>query len=147
MEDYYYFNISLDGDLMAQFRRFLKQFLRLSSVEVPITLLGLGPHDAEEVGNLLPNTLHELCLHWDCSELSSNPWWGYIQLYDVFQHLLVDLESHTLHLKRIAIRILDNKDPDRFQEERAETWAKCAQRGIKIEVFDELSPGLWTQNV
>lgn len=74
MEDYYYFNIGLDGSLMAQFRGFLKQFLRLSSVEVPISLLlGLGPHNANEVGDILQNTLHELCLHWDCSELSPNP--------------------------------------------------------------------------
>lgn len=45
-----------------EFHRFLKQFPRLWSAEVPITLLvGLDPTESVNIGNHLPDTL-ELCL-------------------------------------------------------------------------------------
>lgn len=74
MEGYYYFDYTEDPSLKEPFYGFLKQFFKLSSVEVPITLLlGSDPEAADQVGELLPNTLQELYLHRDCSELGSNP--------------------------------------------------------------------------
>lgn len=146
MEGYYYFDYTEDPSLRKPFYGFLKQFSKLSSVEVPITLLlGLDPEAADQVGELLPNTLQEICLHWDCSELGSNPWWSQKQLLDIVQYLLNDLESHTPHIKRITIRIMDNKDQKSCLQEREEVQARCADTGIEMNVvFDELSPGLWT---
>jgi len=146
MDGYYYFDYTEDPSLREPFYRFLKQFSKLSSVEVPITLLlGLDPEAADQVGELLPNTLQELCLHWDFSELGSNPWWSQKQLLDIIQYLLNDLESHTPHIKHITVRIMDNKDQTSCLQEREEVQARCAYTGIEMNVvFDELCPGLWT---
>lgn len=57
MEGYYYFDFT-NHYLREDFSGFLKQFSRLFSVEVPITLLlGLDPEAAEDVRSLLPDTL------------------------------------------------------------------------------------------
>ena len=146
-EGYYYFDSRKDHTLRKPFYGFLKQFPKLSSVEVPITLLlGLNAEaTTKEVSKLLPSTLQELCLHWDCSELGSNPWWSQNQLFCIVQHLLGNVKSHTPHLKRITVRIMNNKNPNSYLEERGEVQAMCGWTGIDMEVvFDELSPGLWT---
>lgn len=93
MEGYYYFDFT-DHYLKEEFSGFLKQFPRLSSIEVPITLLlGLSPEAAEDVRSLLLDTLQELCLHWDCSELVSNPRCSQDQPLDIPRHLLDDWKS------------------------------------------------------
>jgi len=85
MEGYYYFDFT-DHYLKKEFSGFLKQFPR-----VPITLLlGLSPGAAEGVRRLLPYTLQGFCLHWDCSELVSNPRRSQGQLLNIPRHLLDD---------------------------------------------------------
>lgn len=131
------------------FDGFLTKFSCLRSAEVPITLLiGLDPEESQEIGDRVPDTLEELCLQWDSSEI--NGFWEYeTQLHDCVRYLLDDLRSHSPCLKRITIRHLrlPPKDREYFAKERDELSEACAEAGVDLKVvFDYLSPGLWTQN-
>lgn len=105
-EGYYDFGTNEDEQARLEFDRFLKQYPRLRSAEVPITLLvGLDPDESEEIGDCLPDTLEELCLQWDNSEI--NGYWEFEpQLHDCVRLLLDYLRSHLPHLKRVTIRRL-----------------------------------------
>ena len=146
-ESYYEFGTEAYYDARNQFIGFLNGFSHLRSAEVPITLLvGWHPEQSEGIGDLLPETLEELCLQWDNSELIRH-WGSETQLHDCVQYVL---DSHLPHLKRIAIRCLlvppDNGNY--YVQERTELKDKCAEAGIDLEVvLDYLSPGLWTQNL
>lgn len=146
-----YYNFGTDEDEQArlEFDGFLKQFPRLRSAEVPITLLvGLDPDESDEIGDRLPDTLEELCLQWDSSEIGGF-WELESQLHDCVRYLLDDLRSHSPHLKRVTIRqrMLHPHDRETFAKERAELKEMCTEAGIDLEVvFDYLSPGLWTQS-
>lgn len=119
-------------------------FPRLRSLEVPITLLlGMNPHAATEIGDILPDTLEELCLVWDL--LNPYTWVNELKLLKLVRNLLVDVKSLTPHLKRIFIRIYHVMDVDLWGEKRADVGAECARVGIEMDVVHyELSPGLWT---
>lgn len=148
-EGHYDFGTERDERARLAFDGFLKQFTHLRSAEVPVTLLvGLDPEESEEIGDRVPNTLEELCLQWDNSEI--NGFWEYeTQLHDCVRHLLHDLRSHSPHLKRVTIRhlLLPPDERGYFAKERAELSEMCAEVGLDLEVvFDYLSPGLWTQN-
>lgn len=148
-----YYGLSTDEDEWAreQFHGFLKQFPRLCSAEVPITLLvGLDPDESANIRSLLPDTLDELCLQWD--NLEMNSFWEFeTQLHDCIWHLLVDVHSCTPRLRRVvAIRrlVVPPDQREYFTEERAELQKMCKEAGIDLEVmFDLLSSGLWTNNV
>ena len=140
----YDFGTDEDEQARMEFDGFLKKFPRLRSAEVPITLLvGLDPDESEEIGDRLPDTLEELCLQWDNSEI--NGFWEFEpQLHDCVRYLL-----DSPHLKRVTIRqrMLPPGDRESFAKERAELKEMCTEAGIDLEVvFDYLSPGLWTQD-
>lgn len=131
------------------FDGFLRNFARLRSAEVPITvLIGLNPEESDQISDRVPETLEELCLQFDNSEV--NGFWEFeTQLHDCVRNLLDDLRLHSPNLKRVAIRHLQlpPKDKEYFAKQRAELSEACAQAGVELEVvFDYLSPGLWTQN-
>ncbi|THC91499.1 hypothetical protein EYZ11_009030 [Aspergillus tanneri] len=146
----YYFD-SQDYWSRELFQGFLKEFPRLRSAEVPISLL-LGmddedPVNIEKISSLLPPTLEELCLQWDNVEVIGT-WSGEVKLHDCVRYLLIDLRSHSPNLKRVAIRqsMGSPVGTKGWEKERAELQVECAQVGIELQlVFDYLSPGLWTQ--
>lgn len=121
-----------DEQARLEFHGFLKKFSQLRSAEVPITrLVGLHPEESEEISDLVPDTLEELCLQWDNSEM--NGFWEYeTQSHDCVRHLLADLQSHSPHLKRIAIwrPVVSPEDREYFAKECAELKAACAEVGI-----------------
>lgn len=142
----------LDESTRDDFWGFLKQFSKLQSVEVPITmLLNFSADNAPEVVSLLPSTVRELCLQWDFCGISGTGWRSERELLEVFRYILAGLESYTPHLTRITIRMLFwirslEEEHDLCFEERAALQAECARAGVELAiVFDELSPGLWTQ--
>lgn len=145
-ESYYEFGTEVDYDARIEFTGFLKHFSKLQSAEVPITLLvGWHPDQADDIGDSLPDTLEELCLQWDNSEMIGY-WDSETQLHDCVRYLL---NSHLPRLKRVTIRCLlvPPDDGNYHVEERAELKDMCAEAGIDLEfVLDYLSPGLWTQN-
>ena len=146
----YPFSDIADGFPREEFQGFLKQFPRLWSAEVPVTLLiGLDPfNNASKITSLLPNTLEELCLQWDNAEMSCSSWDSETQLHDCVRHLLTGLRSHSPKLKRITIRERWwTYGPNAFAAERAKLQEDCTEAGINLQmVFDYLSPGLWTCN-
>lgn len=144
----------LDESTRDDFWGFLKQFPKLQSVEVPITmLLNFSADNAPEVANLLPSTVRELCLQWDFCGISGTGWRSERELLEVVRYILAGLESYTPHLKRIVIRMLFwirslEEEHDLCFEERVGLQAECARAGVELAVvFDELSPGLWTQDL
>lgn len=148
LSGYYTSDPMEDYKLRMSFDGFLKKlkFPRLRSLEIPATLLlGMDPDTAADIGDLLPDTLEELCLVYDFSEINSNTWGSENQLLETVRNLLVDVRSHTPRLQRVVIRILRFTEVDVWEEERAHVQATCAQLDIEMMVIhDELSPGLWT---
>ena len=144
---HYRFDYVEESLIRDEFQGFLKQFSRLWSAEVPITLLvGLDADNMDKIGSFLPATLEELCLQWDNSEIFNSTWSCETQLHDCVRCILTDLQSHSPKLKRITIRDQCwGGAPKAFAAERAKLQADCAKAGINLQmVFDYLSPGLWT---
>ena len=144
----YIFDSIADGLPREEFEGFLKQFPRLWSAEVPVTLLiGLDPYyNTSKISSLLPDTLEELCLQWDNAEMFGTSWDSETDLHDCVRYILTDLRSHSPKLKRITIRERElTHGPNAFAAERAKLQEDCAKAGINMRmVFDYLSPGLWT---
>ena len=142
----------LDESTRDDFWGFLKQFPKLQSVEVPITmLLNFSADNAPEVASLLPSAVRELCLQWDFCRISGAGWRSERELFEVVRYILAGLGTYTPHLKRITIRLLFwirslEEEHGLCFEERVGLQAECARTGVELViVFDELSPGLWTQ--
>ena len=87
----------------------------------------------------------------DFCGISGTGWRSERELFEVVRYILAGLESYTPHLERITIRLLFwmrslEEEHDLCFEERVELQAECARAGVELAiVFDELSPGLWTQ--
>lgn len=127
-----------------------KGYPRLWPLEIPHNHIIGFPEKAEEVINVLPGTVRELCLQWDFHAVTCSRWYDERDLFQVVRYILAGLESHTPHLKRITIRMLTwlSCQHSSLSEVWAELQAECAQAGIELAaVFYELSPGLWKQDL
>ena len=137
-----------DAQLREPWIGFFKRFPTLLSAEIPITLLlGLNPENAINITQVLPNTLQELCIHWDNSGMGDNDWALESQLRDCIGYLLQGLPNFP-HLKRVSVRMWTEMVLGLDWEEWKSLKQTCLLSGIELSVVvDHLSPGLWTNDV
>ena len=136
-----------DAQLREPWMGSFKHFTTLSSAEIPITLLlGLNPENSINITQVLPNTLQELCLHWDNAGMGGNDWEFESQFRDCIGYLLQGLPNFP-HLKRISFRMWIEMAIGREWEEWESLKQTCLLSGIELSVVaDHLSPGLWTND-
>ncbi|KAI9933579.1 hypothetical protein ASPWEDRAFT_619299 [Aspergillus wentii DTO 134E9] len=126
---------------------FVKEFPKLVSTEIPVTLLlGSDPDNAENITKVLPSTLEELCIQWDNSRVSNNDWVDAEEVLECVKYVVQSQQSQFARLKRMTVRVwLDEEYGEGHQEEAEEI---CQEAGIDFEMrLDCLSPGLWTRDV
>ena len=137
-----------DCMLKLPFRGFLKNFPRLISAELPAHLLILNLDDAVKLGSLLPSTFQELCLHQD-NLMNGGEWYFESQLYTAAENFLPLLKFHAPEMKRITTRMCSRIHfPTHHWRGLEVVEELCRQSDIQLRVvLDDLSPGLWVQDI
>lgn len=127
--------------LYKPFLGFLKNFHRLQSAEIPITmLLGYNPSDGIDLRSVLPATLLELGLRDDLS--LSYHYWVQLTIHERVQDLLPAHGEVTPFLSRIYLRICSGDYYVGHEAHEKELQFICTEAGICLDfVFDELGPG------
>lgn len=131
-----------DHTLQNMFRGFLKRFSNLRTAEVPVSLLlGWRKDDAQNLHDVLPATLRELCLRVDLTlvpdfEMDEG------EVLNRIQHFLPHCKSATPSTHHIVVRLWE--DFNLYREKRAETQAICKSEGIRLSTtYNHFPPGLW----
>lgn len=139
---------SKDCMLRLPFRGFLKKFPQLISAELPAHLLILNEDDAVNLGSLLPSTLQELCLHQD-NLRHSGEWYSESQIYAAAENFLPHLKSYAPEMKRVTTRMCARAlYPTHHWRGLEMVEELCRQSDIQLRVvLDDLSPGLWVQDI
>lgn len=137
-----------DCMLRLPLRGFLKKFPRLISAELPAHLQILNQDDAVNLGSLLLSTLQELCVHQD-NLRNGREWCSKTKIYTAVENFLPLLKSHAPEMKRLTARMCARVQFPTYHWKGLEILEElCRQSDLQLRVvFDDLSPGLWVQDI